>query len=126
MNYEVLFIVQLEANQHKAKKLQEHVDSVNNWTASTTVFLDEFNDIAGQLVPSDASGKDKASAVVSDETDATDGQGDAVDGDDVEKAKKEREEKINAANEMIHKIAVSFMKIASVFTQYSVSLDQQR
>ena len=124
MNYEVLFIIQLEANQHKAKKLQEHVDSVNNWTASTTVFLDEFNDIAGQLVPSDASGKDKASDV--GETDSTDGQGDAVDGDDVEKAKKEREEKINAANEMIHKIAVSFMKIASVFTQYSVSLDQQR
>ena len=124
MNYEVLFIIQLEANQHKAKKLQEHVDSVNNWTASTTVFLDEFNDIAGQLVPSDASGKDKASDV--GETDVIDSQGDAVDGDDVEKAKKEREEKINAANEMIHKIAVSFMKIASVFTQYSVSLDQQR
>ena len=118
----MLFIVQLEANQHKAKRLQEHVDSVNDWTTSTTVFLDEFNDIAGQLVPSDASGKDKASDV--GETDVIDGQGDAVDGDDVEKAKKEREEKINAANEIIHRIAISFLKIASVFTWYSVSLDQ--
>jgi hypothetical protein len=117
-----LFIVQLEANQHKAKRLQEHVDSVNDWTTSTTAFLDEFNVIAGQLVPSDASGKDKASDV--GETDVIDGQGDAVDGDDVEKAKKEREEKTNAANEIIHRIAVSFLKIASVFTQYSVSLDQ--
>ena len=63
--------------------------SVNDWTTSTTVFLDEFNDIAGQLVPSDASGKDKASNV--GETDVTDGQDDAVDGDDVEKAKNERD-----------------------------------
>jgi hypothetical protein len=115
----MLFIVQLEANQHKGKRLQEHVASVNDWTTSTTVFLDEFNVIAGQLVPSDASVKDKASDV--GETDATDGQSDAVDGDDVEKAS---EEKINAANEIIHRIAVSFLKIASVFTQYSVSLDQ--
>jgi hypothetical protein len=111
----ILFIVQLEANQHKAKKLQEHVVSVNDWTTSTTVFLDEFNDIAGQLVPSDASGKDKASDV--GETDLTDGQDDAVDGDDVEKAKNEREEKINAANEIVHRIAVSFVEILSVFIQ---------
>ena len=79
------------------------------------MFLDEFNDIASKLVPSDASETDKQDDAVTGETDATDGKDTTVDGDDVEKAKEEQEENIKAANEVIHKIAVSFLRVSSGF-----------
>ena len=100
---------QLETNQHKAKKLQEHINSVNDWTTSTAVFVDEFNDVAPQVLQlDDSSEKDKEANAKTEETDAKEGEGEAVGGDDEDKAKQERLEKINTANDIIHKIAVSY------------------
>ena len=104
--------MQLEANQYKAKKLQEHINSVSDWTTSTTVFVDEFNEIAPQLLQTDGTPeKDKKDDATTDETGTKDGEADAVDEGDEEKAKQEHEEKINEANDVIHRIAVSFNQV---------------
>lgn len=71
------------------------MNSTNKWMASTKVFLDEFNEIARQLSPSEDDAK-------------TDTTADTAGESDLEEAAKEREEKIAAANAIIEKIAVSF------------------
>ena len=101
-----LFIVQIEANQHKAKKLREHIESVNNWTTSTTVFIEQFNEVASTLPSSDTPGTE---AVKGDD----EGGDKTIDANELGKAMEEHEENIKTANELIHKIAVSFTKIAS-------------
>lgn len=112
----VFSILQLEANRYKAKKLQEHINSVSDWTTSTTVFVDEFNEIAPQLLQTDDTPeKDEKDDATTDETGAKDG---AVDEGDEEKAKQEREEKISKANEVIHRIAVSFNQVQMKWNVY--------
>ena len=87
--------------------MHELINSVNVWTASTTVFLDDFNDISAQLATLSDVAKKDGDEKVKDESDEPETKDGAADEVDAEKAKEERDEKIETANEIIQKIAVS-------------------
>ncbi|XP_028414728.1 nuclear anchorage protein 1-like isoform X2 [Dendronephthya gigantea] len=96
-------INELEANQHKALKVQQLLESVNDWADDTSAFLDEFNEIAVQLKPSDVV-VDKAAEEDGDGSDKINDKGEKSE-QDLEKVDEGRIEKLKTANELIHKIA---------------------
>ena len=78
---------------------------MNDWTDSTSVFLDEFNEVAVQLKPSDVA-IDKRTEVDGDEFDKTDNKEEKSEKD-LLKVEEGRVKMLNTANELIHKITVS-------------------
>ena len=86
---------------------------MNDWTGSTTKFVDEFNAIAVHLAPADADTKTtEEGGKEADEKDVALGD----EAEDGEKKDEEREEKVKEANEMIEKIAVSSSVISDPYT----------